>query len=40
VPLGLLQPRWYLTGEIATARKQPLLAPLLATLWVVGFVKL
>jgi hypothetical protein len=40
VPLGLLQPRWYLTGEIASPRKQPLLVPLLATLWVVGLVKL
>lgn len=39
VPLGLLQPRWFLTGEIATPRKQPLLAPLLATLWVVALVK-
>ena len=37
VPLGLLQPRWFLTGEIASARKQPLLVPLLGTLWVVGF---
>jgi hypothetical protein len=40
VPLGLLQPRWFLTGEIATPRKQPLLLPLLATLWVVAAVKL
>ena len=39
VPLGLLQPRWFLTGEIATPGKQPLLVPLLATLWVVGLVK-
>jgi hypothetical protein len=39
VPLGLLQPRWFLTGEIASPRKQPLLVPLLATLWVVGLVK-
>jgi hypothetical protein len=40
VPLGLLQPRWFLTGEIASPRQQPLLLPLLATLWVVGFLKL
>lgn len=40
VPLGLLQPRWFLTGEIATPRKQPLLLPLLATLWAVALVKL
>jgi hypothetical protein len=40
VPLGLLQPRWFLTGEIASPRKQPLLVPLLATLWVVGLVKI
>jgi hypothetical protein len=40
VPLGLLQPRWYLTREIASLRQQPLLAPLLAALWFVGFVKL
>jgi hypothetical protein len=40
VPLGLLQPRWFLTGEIAGPRKQPLLLPLLATLWVVAAAKL
>jgi hypothetical protein len=40
MPLGLLQPRWFLSGEIASARKQPLLVPLLGTLWVVGFLKL
>jgi hypothetical protein len=40
VPLGLLQPRWFLTGEIASPRQQPLLLPLLGTLWVVGFLKL
>lgn len=39
VPLGLLQPRWFLTGEIATPRKQPLLIPLLACLWIVALVK-
>lgn len=40
VPLGLLQPRWFLTGEIASLRQQPLLIPLLATLWIVAFGKL
>ena len=40
VPLGLLQPRWFLTGEIAGRRKQPLLLPLLGTLWIVAAVKL
>lgn len=39
VPLGLLQPRWFLTGEIAGPRKQPLLLPLLAVLWFVALVK-
>jgi hypothetical protein len=39
VPLGLLQPRWFLTGAIASPRQQPLLVPLLATLWMVGLVK-
>ena len=40
VPLGLLQPRWYLTGHIASPRTQPLLVPLLAVLWTTGMVKL
>jgi hypothetical protein len=40
VPLGLLQPRWFLTGEIASPRKQPLLVPLLGSLWVVGLMKI
>jgi hypothetical protein len=40
VPLGLLQPRWYLTGEIASFRQQPLLVPLLATVWLVALVKM
>jgi hypothetical protein len=39
VPLGLLQPRWFLTGQIASPRTQPLLLPLLATLWVVALLK-
>ena len=40
VPLGLLQPRWYRTGHIATVQEQPLLAPLLLALWSVMMVKL
>jgi hypothetical protein len=40
VPIGLLQPRWYKTGHIATASEQPLLAPLLLALWAVTMVKL
>jgi hypothetical protein len=40
VPIGLLQPRWYRTGHIATVQEQPLLAPLLLALWAVTYVKL
>jgi hypothetical protein len=40
VPIGLLQPRWYRTGHIATVSEQPLLAPLLFALWAVILVKL
>jgi hypothetical protein len=40
VPIGLLQPRWYRTGHIATVAEQPLLAPLLLALWAVILVKL
>jgi hypothetical protein len=40
VPIGLLQPRWYLTGHIATVQEQPLLAPLLLALWAVTMLKL
>jgi len=39
VPLGLLQPRWFLTGEVASPRQQPLLLPLLAMLWAVALMK-
>jgi hypothetical protein len=38
--LGLLQPRWFVSGQIATLRQQPLLAPLLAALWAVVIAKL
>jgi hypothetical protein len=40
VPIGLLQPRWFKTGHIATIVEQPLLAPLLVALWAVTVVKL
>ena len=40
VPIGLLQPRWFLTGHIATVQEQPLLAPLLLALWSVTMLKL
>jgi len=40
VPIGLLQPRWFKTGHIATIVEQPLLAPLLFALWAVTMVKL
>jgi hypothetical protein len=35
VPIGLLQPRYFLTGHIATAAEQPLLLPCLGALWAV-----
>jgi hypothetical protein len=40
VPIGLLQPRWFLTGHIATVQEQPLLAPLLLAVWGVTLIKL
>lgn len=40
VPVGLLQPRWFVSGHIATVQEQPLLAPLLLALWAVALVKL
>ena len=39
VPIGLLQPRWFLTGRIATLREQPLLVPCLVALWLVAAIK-
>ncbi len=39
VPIGLLQPRWFLTGRIATLREQPLLVPCVLTLWIVVAAK-
>ena len=40
LPIGLLQPRYVLTGHIATIGEQPLLAPCLVVLWIVAAVKL
>jgi hypothetical protein len=40
VPIGLLQPRWYRTGHIATVAEQPLLLPLIVSLWMVTLLKL
>lgn len=40
LPIGLLQPRWYRSGHIATVAEQPLLGPLLLALWAVTIVKL
>jgi hypothetical protein len=39
IPIGLLQPRWFKTGHIATVVEQPLLAPLLLAVWAVTLVK-
>lgn len=40
VPIGLLQPRWFLTGRMASVRQQPLLVPCLAALWIVAAAKM
>lgn len=40
VPIGLLQPRWFVSGQIASLRQQPLLAPLLAALWAIAAAKM
>lgn len=40
VPIGLLQPRYFLTGHIATVGEQPLLLPCLAALWIVATTKM
>jgi hypothetical protein len=39
VPLGLLQPRQFLTGRIASLREQPLLFALLIVLWTAAAFK-
>lgn len=40
VPVGLLQPHWYLTGHIATAMERPLLLPCLLAVWIATGLKL
>ena len=39
VPIGLLQPRWFLTGRLATLREQPLLLPCMSALWLTLVLK-
>jgi hypothetical protein len=39
VPIGLLQPRWFVTRRMATPRQQPLLLPCLTALWLVAAIK-
>jgi hypothetical protein len=40
VPIGLLQPRWFMTGRVASLRQQPLLVPCLLALWMAAAIKL
>ncbi len=40
VPLGLLQPRHFLTGRVATLREQPLLGVLVMVLWAAVALKI
>jgi hypothetical protein len=40
VPIGLLQPRYRLTGHIATVAEQPLLLPALLALWGAAALKM
>jgi len=40
LPIGLLQPRWYLTRQLATWRQQPLLLPCLVALWLISAAKI
>lgn len=40
VPIGLLQPRWFVTRQIGSLKRQPLLLPCLAALWIVAAVKM
>ncbi len=39
IPIGLLQPRWFLSGQVASFRQQPLLLPCLAALWLISAAK-
>jgi hypothetical protein len=40
LPVGLLQPRWFLTGQVASWRQQPLLLLCLAALWLISAAKI
>ena len=40
IPVGLLQPRWFLSGQVASWRQQPLLVPCLVMLWLVSAAKI
>ena len=40
VPIGLLQPRWFVTGRIASLAEQPLLLTCMLALWAVIAIKL
>ena len=39
VPIGLLQPRWFVSGKLASLREQPLLVPCLSALWILSALK-
>jgi hypothetical protein len=39
VPIGLLQPRWCVSGRLASLREQPLLLPSLSALWILSALK-
>jgi hypothetical protein len=40
VPIGLLQPRWFVSGRFASLGEQPLLVPCLTALWLVAALKM
>jgi hypothetical protein len=40
VPIGLLQPRYFLSGRVATLREQRLLIPCMLALWAVALLKM
>lgn len=40
VPIGVLQPRYFLTGHVTSDTERPLLLPLLLALWTVSLVKI
>ena len=39
VPIGLLQPRWFVSGKLASLREQPLLVPCMSALWILSALK-